>query len=236
MTKYILRLDDAAPRANWEKWNEMEQLLDLYGVKPLVGVIPNCKDEQINSYENNVDFWKVVHRWEDKGWIIAMHGYDHVYITEDGGINPVNKKSEFAGVELEQQKEKIKKGIAVFKEQNIDPKVFFAPSHTFDLKTIQALKEESDIRIISDTVAYDCYSQDGITFVPQQSGRVRRLPFRTVTFCYHPNVCSNKDFAQLEKFLMQYGDEFVEFPIRQIERKESLLDRFLSNIYFVRKK
>jgi predicted deacetylase len=86
------------------------------------------------------------------------------------------------------------------REHGIDPKVFFAPAHTFDNNTLIALKECSNIRIISDTIANDVYSQFGFTFVPQQSGRVRKLPFKTVTFCYHPNVMNDDEFVRLEKF------------------------------------
>ena len=235
MAKYILRLDDAASCANWENWEKMEQLLDKYDIKPLVGVIPNCKDKQINNYEKRDDFWDIVQRWENKGWTIAMHGYDHVYITADGGINPVNKKSEFAGVDLSEQKEKIRNGVAIFKEHNLNPEVFFAPSHTFDLNTIRALKEESNIRIISDTVANDSYRKYGMTFVPQQSGQVRKLPFRTVTFCYHPNSCSDNNFVKLEDFLKRQGNSFVSFSTDRVVRKENMWDRFLANMYFVRK-
>ena len=235
MAKYILRLDDAASCANWKNWEKMEQLLDKYDIKPLVGVIPNCKDKQINNYEKRDDFWDIVQRWENKGWTIAMHGYDHVYITADGGINPVNKKSEFAGVDLSEQKEKIRNGVAIFKEHNLNPEVFFAPSHTFDLNTIRALKEESNIRIISDTVANDSYRKYGMTFVPQQSGQVRKLPFRTVTFCYHPNSCSDNNFVKLEDFLKRQGNSFVSFSTGRVVRKENMWDRFLANMYFVRK-
>lgn len=93
----------------------------------------------------------------NKGWIIALHGYNHVYSTNEGGINPVNKRSEFAGISLEQQKKKIRSGVKIFRENGHDPQVFFAPSHTFDENTIKALKEESNIRIISDTIANRTY-------------------------------------------------------------------------------
>lgn len=35
MSKYIMRLDDAAEKMNIEKWIRMERLLDKYNVKPL---------------------------------------------------------------------------------------------------------------------------------------------------------------------------------------------------------
>lgn len=119
---------------------------------------------------------------EKKGWIIALHGYEHVFETTSGGINPVNNKSEFAGVNLEKQKKKISAGIEIFNENNIYPKVFFAPAHTFDENTLQALKDCSDIRIISDTIANDSYYYNGFTFVPQQSGKVRNLPLKLIHF------------------------------------------------------
>lgn len=235
MSKYILRLDDAAPCANWENWERMELLLDQYGITPLVGVIPNCRDKQINRFEKREDFWEIVQKWTEKGWTVAMHGYDHVYVTCEGGVNPVNLKSEFAGLSLNAQKEKIRKGIAIFRKYQIEPRVFFAPAHTFDQNTIQAIKEESNICIISDTVAYDWYCQDGITYVPQQSGQVRKLPFRCVTFCYHPNTCDDKSFKTLEKFLEKNKGKFVSFPTEPAKREKNVIDAFVSKLYFMRK-
>ena len=44
MTMYLMRLDDACEKRNVKNWDRMEALLDKYNVKPLVAVIPNCKD------------------------------------------------------------------------------------------------------------------------------------------------------------------------------------------------
>ncbi len=43
MSKYFIRLDDVCPKMNIERWDTMERLLDQYKVKPLVGIIPDCK-------------------------------------------------------------------------------------------------------------------------------------------------------------------------------------------------
>lgn len=236
MSKYIMRLDDAAEKMDIEKWNRMEQLLDKYSVKPLVGVIPICKDPMMDKYETDNGFWDKVHRWMNKGWSIALHGYEHVYCTEDGGINPVNQRSEFAGLPLEEQKRKIREGVKVFHEHGIDPEVFFAPSHTFDENTIEALKEESNIKIVSDTVANKPYSKYGMTFVPQQSGRVRKLPFDTVTFCYHPNSLTEKGFIELEDFLDTHAGRFISFQIIPTNRKTTIPDFLLSKTYFLFRK
>lgn len=236
MSKYIIRLDDACEKMDIEKWNRMENVLDKYGVKPLVGVIPNCQDKMMDSYAVDEKFWDKVKRWEKKGWEIALHGYNHVYCTEDGGINPVNKRSEFAGLSLEQQKQKIKNGVEIFRMHGITPKVFFAPSHTFDKNTLEALKIESDIRIISDTIANKPYSKYGMTFVPQQSGCVRQLPFDTVTFCYHPNMMTQEDFENLEGFLKINRRKFISFPLVKTHRTLGIVDKILKRLYFLRRK
>lgn len=234
MSRYIMRLDDACPKRDVAKWDRMETLLDRYGVKPLVGIIPDCKDPDMDCYAEDVDFWtKRVVVWQSKGWQLALHGYNHVFKTELGGINPVNKRSEFAGVPFEEQRKMIADGIRILRSHNINPKVFFAPAHTFDENTIKALLEESDIRVVSDTPANKPYSKYGMTFVPQQSGHVRKLPLNTVTFCYHPNTMNNKSFVQLESFLQQ--NTFVDFPINTVVRKPSFLDKFLMGRYYARR-
>lgn len=236
MSKYIIRLDDAADRMDCNKWARMEKLLDKYEIKPLVGVIPNCRDEMMNIYDRDPDFWNKVHQWDTKGWTIALHGYEHVYCTTDGGINPVNNRSEFAGLSLDEQKLKIKSGVEIFRNHGLEPKIFFAPSHTFDLNTIEALKQESNIRIISDTIANKPYSQYDMTFVPQQSGRVRKLPFKVVTFCYHPNMMEEQEFIYLESFLKKYNKLFTSFPIFKQTKRKSILDCALNKLYFSRRK
>ena len=232
MAQYILRLDDAAIHANWKNWNRMECLLDTYGIHPLVGVIPYCMDPAINAFEENVEFWKQLKKWIEKNWTVAMHGFDHVYISQNGGINPVNNISDFAGVPLEIQRRKIKAGVQIFRSHGIEPQVFFAPSHTMDLNTIEAIKRESKIRIISDTIAAAPYNKWGITFVPQQSGKARKLAFKIVTFCYHPNQMSDTEFAHLESFLKKEGKHFIPFPVEPCDRQRSSYDWILGKLYF----
>ena len=236
MSKYIMRLDDAATKMDTENWSRMEELLDEYNVKPLVGVIPDCQDSMMDIYEEDSRFWEKIDKWMEKDWCIALHGYTHVYCTGVGGINPVNSRSEFAGLSLEEQKRKIKEGVNIFRSHGIEPKVFFAPSHTFDKNTIVALKEESNIKIISDTIANKPYSKYGFTFVPQQCGRVRRLPFNTVTFCYHPNMMDEKAFEELRSFLQSNSEAFVRFPLEKVQRSKGALDYILEKLYFLRRK
>lgn len=231
---YIIRLDDASEYMDVKKWDRIENLLDKYSIKPLVGVIPNNNDpSMVNYYVKNKYFWEKVKRWQNKGWEIALHGYSHVYTTKQGGVNPVNFESEFAGVPLNKQIEKIKKGINIFEEHNINTEVFFAPSHTFDLNTLEALRVSSNIRIISDTISNDVYKKEGFYFIPQQSGKVRRLPFKLTTFCYHPNSMKNEDFVLLESFLKKNSHKFTRVKdIHLKNRSLSFYDKLLNNTYF----
>ncbi|MBP3818999.1 MAG: DUF2334 domain-containing protein [Butyrivibrio sp.] len=234
---YILRLDDAAPRMNHFKWQIIEKLLRKYNIHPLIGIIPDVQDEELIIYEEDKNFWQKAKEWQTSGFAhLALHGYQHVYQTKCAGINPVNQRSEFAGVSLSKQIKMLQAGYDKLRLEGIDTDVFFAPAHTFDDNTIKALKAVTPIRIISDTIANDVYERDGIVYVPQQSGRCRKLPFKVTTFCYHPNEMVPADFVYLEKFLARYAKEFVDFASVLKDRPYGKLDKALHEIYFYRKK
>lgn len=231
---YLMRLDDASEYMDINKWDRLEFLLAKYGVKPIVGVIPNNQDKTlVNKYRRDLAFWNKVQVWDAKGWSIALHGYTHESLSHDGGMNPVNDRTEFAGLALIVQREKIRGGMHVFHAHQIEPKIFFAPFHTFDRNTIKALKEESKIRIISDTIANDIYKMDDFYFIPQQSGHAQRLPFKVTTFCYHPNTMTNNDFTMLEHFLIRNKEKFITVADLNFQARElDDYDRILRKLYF----
>lgn len=238
---YLIRLDDACPTMDARKWKRIENILDAYGVKPMVGVIPANNDT--NQFFDAVDtnFWEKVKNWEKKDWKIALHGYDHCFISDGGlrGLNPFWARSEFAGVSLAVQKEKIRKGVAIFRDNNIDPKYFFAPAHTFDDVTLQALKEESNIRIISDTIANKPYKKDDFVFIPQLGGSCKDMKLPGVwTFCLHPSTMTEDNFVATEHFIKKHFDEILRFDdLNLINLKsKNLMSRFLSWVYFTRRK
>lgn len=231
--RYILRLDDASEYMDISNWIYMEKILDQYNIKPIFGIIPQNEDVDLIKLKKVDDFWGLIEKWINKGWTPALHGYTHVFETNKGGINPINKKSEFAGLTYECQSEKIHKGYQILKNHNVKPKIFFAPAHTFDENTLKALKTETDIRVISDTISYDVYYDKGFYFVPQQSGKVRKLPFKIVTFCYHPNIMKDEDFDVLKDFLDKYACRFVPFDSSILkQRKVGVRDKLCRKIYF----
>lgn len=238
-TRYLCRLDDACPTMDTEKWRRIELILNTYNIRPMVGVIPGNNDPEQLINPEDVDFWQKVKYWEDCGWAIALHGFDHCYLSDNKGINPLWTRSEFAGLSLEIQKQKIKDGVEIMRLNGINPKYFFAPSHTFDDNTLTALKECSDIRIISDTIALKPYRYRDFIFIPQIGGHCFNAPVSGVfTFCFHPSFMSDKDFIALERFIRANKDKFYSFDELKLEglKDKSLIDKFLSWIYFAQRK
>lgn len=241
MNEYLIRLDDACPTMDVQKWQRMEDMLDAYGVKPMVGVIPANADPKQQIDTADPLFWDKVKKWEKKGWAIALHGYDHCFISDAGmqGLNPLWARSEFSGVSLEQQKEKIRNGLAIFRENGIDPKYFFAPAHTYDKNTLQALRDESNIRVISDTIATKPYREGDFVFIPQLGGHCAEMKIPGIwTFCLHPSAMTEENFEATERFLKAHRDEMLGFDeLKLIGLKgKDLMSRLLSWVYFKRRK
>ena len=239
MKRYLIRLDDACPTMDAARWQRMESILGKYGVRPMVGIIPsNADPKQVIDKEDGA-FWEKALTWQNKGWAIALHGYDHCYKSSDAGMNPLWNRSEFAGISLEQQKQKISDGVAILESHRLAPKYFFAPSHTFDENTLQALRECSDIRIISDTIATRPYRKGEFVFIPQIGGHCVNMPLSGVyTFCFHPSTMTDADFDSLESFIKLHHSEFCGFDELVLDdaREKSLKDTFISWLYFTQRK
>ena len=234
---YLIRLDDASEYWDKEKWNKMHDILHRYGINPIVAIIPHNEDRKLLKYQKDSGFIDTILNWIAEGWTPALHGYNHVLSSLNGGINPVNKRSEFAGVSMDEQVQKIKKGYSILMSMGIITKIFVAPAHTFDENTLLAIRQNCPIRVISDTIANDVYFDKDLWFIPQQSGQVRKMKSKVVTFCYHPNTTTEEQFDRLEKFLMKYASLFGSFDDIELKsRQKSMYDKFLSVIYFARRK
>ena len=172
-------------------------------------------------------------------FLMDFCGYNHVCTTATGGINPVHNRSEFAGLSLVEQREKISKGYKTLIAIGLFPKYFFAPSHTYDENTLEALVEESPIRIISDTIALQPYKQGVFTMIPCQMGQFRRPPIGGYwTFCFHPNGMDNAAFDIFECFIKTNIEYFISFNDIDTSRigQKSIIDRLLSFVYFTLRK
>ena len=101
--RYLIRLDDIAPNMCWEQFTRLLRLFDEYAIKPLVGVIPDNRDQELLQFPKFAgDFWAEVLSWEARGWEISQHGFQHVYATAECGLFGINGLSEFAGLPFDE--------------------------------------------------------------------------------------------------------------------------------------
>jgi predicted deacetylase len=155
--KYIIRLDDACDTQYQAKWSEIERILQLNNIKPMVAVIPSNEDVDLHYNESNPNFWSVVKRWQDNGWVIGQHGFKHQRhsVKKQDVIVPLHCESEFAGLSFHAQCSLIEKGYGIMRNKSIYPRVWISPCHTFDLNTLRAIKTVTQIKVISDGITDD---------------------------------------------------------------------------------
>lgn len=208
---YIFRLDDICPTMDWQRFRQLQALFDRYAITPILGVIPDNHDENLQVDPANLDFWNTMRQAQKKGWIIAQHGYRHLYALDDGGTLKIGHNSEFAGLPYQEQYDKIKAGKAILEHHLETPILWWmAPSHSFDDATLKALRT-LQFRYITDGVSLYPFRQSGLLWLPQQLWRPRSMPFGTWTICLHPSTMTDKEFQQIEKFIVVYH-QFCTVP------------------------
>ncbi len=238
MLKFIIRLDDACPNMNERKWIEMEQLLDKYNIKPIVGIIPDSKDESFMANGTINNFWEnYAINWQKKGWIIAQHGLNHRL------SNTV--RTEFTGKSYDEQKKILEEGYAILKNNGITPRCFFAPAHTFDDNTIQACADLKYFDFISDGYAYFPYTYKNVLFFPSVFDTPHIISKNGIfTFVFHPNNTTDSSFKNLEKFIISHKENFnididatiEEFKSRKRNFKDKMLEREIKVFRYLREK
>ena len=211
-TGILIRLDDIAENMNWDLMEKIELLFEKYSIKPVLGVIPRNKDNELLSWPKKDDFWKQVRIWKNKGWEIAMHGYTHVYdkISKKKDYFNYGGDSEFSGHPLEIQTAKIKNGLKKFNDEKIEIRTFFAPNHTYDKNTFIALKN-CGINQIIDGYGFMPYVENDIKFIPQLFYKVLALPFGIQTTQIHLNYWKSEDFNNFEKFIEKNSNKIITY-------------------------
>lgn len=213
----LIRFDDICPTMDYSQFKKATDLLDKYNVHPLIGVIPECQDEELLIEEYHSDFWNYIKELEKKGYKIAMHGFNHVYDTKTRGNINCGFKSEFAGHSFIKQYEKIKKGKEILEFHNVYTDVFFAPSHSYDDNTLRALSK-CGFKYISDGYSKKIIRRYGIKCVPCRTTGVPKIKNKgnyTAVFHAHEWVRSDKAHAynELENLLKKYSNSIKDFDI-----------------------
>lgn len=201
--RIAIRLDDITPGMNWANFLRFKEILDDYGVKPLIGVVPDTRDKKLQIDDDRPDFWNYVKELQQEGWTVAMHGFCHVYTTTSAGMFPIGGKSEFAGISYNRQEEMIREGKRILEEKGVKTDIFMAPSHSFDMNTLKALRLNGFYGL-TDGFGIGPFRAHGLVFYPisvRRSGSLKDKRDGIVTFVYHTNTMKDKDFKDLEKLL-----------------------------------
>tara|TARA_X000001036_G_scaffold254899_1_gene237271 strand:+ start:96 stop:851 length:756 start_codon:yes stop_codon:yes gene_type:complete len=211
-TGLLIRFDDVAENMNWDLMDKCEELFSKYNIKPVVGVIPNNKDKDLLSFPYRKDFWNKVRIWQSKKWVIAIHGYNHLYdnVTNKKDFFKHGGNSEFYGHSLDSQIDKLKKSIEIFKDNKIKVRCFFAPNHTYDKNTFQALKTVG-IKEVIDGYGLIPYEYEDIKFIPQLFYRPILLPFGIQSTQIHLNTWTLNDFKNFENFIIKNSKKIINY-------------------------
>jgi peptidoglycan/xylan/chitin deacetylase (PgdA/CDA1 family) len=228
--KYLLRFDDICPTMNWAIWDVVEGVLDRHGVRPILAVVPDNQDSGLMLNPPAADFWERVRRWQAKGYTIALHGYQHLYVNQERGLMRLTPHSEFTGLPFEEQLDKLRKALAIFTEHGVRADAWVAPSHSFDRNTLRAL-EELGLRTVSDGLWPWPHGDGdkGIFWLPQQLWWFSRKSAGVWTVCLHHNNWSEQRMKGFVREMEHYGPLMTDVETVRAEfagRPLTLLDRF----------
>lgn len=235
--RYLIRLDDACDTMDRCRWDLVEEVLDKHGLKPIVAVIPDNHDRSLMFEARDATFWDKVRGWARKDWSVAMHGYTHImHPTQSKLVLPFYKRSEFAGLELEAQAEKIRAAWKIFLAQGVEPKIWVAPGHCFDLLTLQAVRRETSIRVISDGIAWNSYFEHDFHWIPQQIWGLTERRSGLWTVCLHPNKMNDAAIGALDSALGgKYRGRLTRFDeVKMTKQGKSALSRLYSSYFWWR--
>src|SRR5579871_2466677 len=135
---YLLRIDDLTPSMNREAWSVLCGMIRQFGLRPILAVVPDNQDRGLEASEPDPQFWPVMKAMEHQGAAIALHGYQHRCTLKAKSLLPLHRHSEFAGLSLNLQREKIRAGVEILRSHGLTPKLFVAPRHSFDGQTLVA--------------------------------------------------------------------------------------------------
>jgi len=213
--KTSIRLDDITPDMDWEKYRRIENILDGAGIKPLIGVVPYNRDENLNRAKEPMTDSEFASFLQDKkkaGWVIALHGYNHLYSTKKMGLFPLNNFSEYAGLPYEKQVSMLREGRDQLSEWGIDTDIFMTPAHTFDRNTLKALGE-TGFKRVTDGFGDAPFIRDGLIFYPISKRQSDCITDREAysTLVLHTNTMDEDNIEAFEQKITGHRECFIDY-------------------------
>jgi predicted deacetylase len=206
--QYLLRVDDLCPTVAAEPWAQLRSLIEDFGLKPILAVVPDNQDPELMVSPPGPAFWQCMKTLESGGAAIGLHGYRHLCVNRGRSLMDLHRTSEFAGVAAETQRAWIAEGLDILRGHGLNPKIWVAPRHGFDAATIRALLGEG-IAILSDGFARRPFLHRGITWIPQQLWAPVEESRGLWTICVHPNTAGDAAIAALRGFLVEHAAQFT---------------------------
>ena len=208
--KYLLRFDDLCPTMAREPFSRFMALLDQYRIHPILAVVPDNHDPELNIENPDPDFWRHMRHLESAGATIALHGYRHVCQSRGTSFIRMHSHTEFAGVPEEIQAQWIRSGLDILRQNGLSPRVFVAPRHGFDSATLRALVRER-LPYLSDGFAARQFTRGEVLWIPQQLWEPVEKSHGLWTICLHTNTAKPRLQESLHYFLHQFADRFTSF-------------------------
>lgn len=182
--RVCIRFDDYHQSIDHERWVEVLSEYDRRGLCGVVGVVPKYL-----GYRLSADVVPFLDELVDSGWEIAQHGYKHLNVGDGRGGVLYDDRSEFCGLNYEEQERRIGAGKDILRSHGFEPTTFIPPWHEYDRTTLRALSDHG----------FDCLNEgrfpvprtvDGVTLVPTHPPGLTpaMLGVGVVTLVRHPHL------------------------------------------------
>jgi hypothetical protein len=206
--EYLLRCDDLYPNMPINRWRRVESLIQEFDLQPILAVVPENRDPELEGATPDPAFWQRIHALEVLGAVVGLHGYRHICASVGHSLLGLARTSEFAGVPASTQRTWIHEGLRILRAHGLNPRIWVAPRHGFDRNTIDALGAEG-ITLLSDGFARIPFQRGGATWIPQQLWGPVDKPKGLWTICVHANTATDADISALRAFLAVHADQFT---------------------------
>jgi hypothetical protein len=206
--QYILRFDDLCPTHARHRWQQWEELIAEFHLKPILAIIPDNRDQRLIFNSCDPQFWARMRALQNTGATIGLHGFRHLCMSRGRSLVSLHRESEFAGVPEAIQRQWIGEGLETLRGHGLNPAIWVAPQHGLDLATLHALRSHG-IRLISDGFAPRPFTLGGLVWIPQQLWGPVSKSSGLWTICLHASTMTEPQIEQMRVFLREHVRQFT---------------------------
>lgn len=206
----------------------LEEILTALDIRPIVGIVPDNRSPLLEVNKPDPGFWDRVRTWQDRGWSVALHGFQHVDISGRAGVVRLNRRSEFAGLTFDEQLHRIDSGLSILRAEGITAELWMAPFCSFDQNTLAALRRVAITKISDGLAVWPWVDRNGTFWLPQQMWRFRTVPIGLWTVSLHLNYMTDAQMQELILDLREFGEQITDVKTaaeKYMGRRQSPIDR-----------